>query len=79
MTTTLRQLTALLFGTAILFTGNGLINTLLPVRAEIEAFSDARDRPARHCLLRGLHPRCLVVPLLVRRVGHIRTFAALPA
>ena len=39
MKTTLRQLGALLLSSAILITGNGLINMLLPVRAELEAFS----------------------------------------
>ena len=77
MTTTLRQLTALLFGTAILFTGNGLINTLLPVRAEIEAFSTLEIGLLGSVYFAGFILGCLVVPLLVRGVGHIRTFAVL--
>ena len=46
MTAILRELAALLFSTAILITGNGLINTLLPVRAEIEASSTLAHSPS---------------------------------
>ena len=77
MTTTLRQLAALLLSTAILFTGNGLINTLLPVRAEIEAFSTLEIGLLGTVYFAGFILGCLNVPLLVRRVGHIRTFATL--
>ena len=77
MTTTLRQLTALLLSTAILMTGNGLINTLLPVRAEMEAFSTLEIGLLGTVYFAGFVLGCLNVPLLVRRVGHIRTFATL--
>ena len=77
MTTTLRQLTALLLSTAILMTGNGLINTLLPVRAEMEAFSTLEIGLLGTVYFAGFILGCLNVPLLVRRVGHIRTFATL--
>ena len=77
MTTTLRQLAALLLSTAILFTGNGLINTLLPVRAEIEAFSTLEIGLLGSVYFAGFILGCLNVPLVVRRVGHIRTFATL--
>ena len=77
MTATLRQLAALLLGTAILFTGNGLINTLLPVRAEIEAFSTLEIGLLGTVYFAGFILGCLSVPFVVRRVGHIRTFATL--
>ena len=77
MTATLRQLAALLFSTAILITGNGLINTLLPVRAEIEAFSTLEIGLLGTVYFAGFILGCLNVPLLVHRVGHIRTFACL--
>ena len=77
MTATLRQLAALLLGTAILFTGNGLINTLLPVRAEIEAFSTLEIGLLGTVYFAGFILGCLNVPFVVRRVGHIRTFATL--
>ena len=77
MTTTLRQLAALLLSTAILFTGNGLTNTLLPVRAEIEAFSTLEIGLLGTVYFAGFILGCLNVPLVVRRVGHIRTFATL--
>ena len=77
MTSTLRQLTALLFSTAILITGNGLINTLLPVRAEIEAFSTLEIGLLGTVYFAGFILGCVSVPRLVRRVGHIRTFGSL--
>ena len=77
MTTTLRQLGALLLSTAILMTGNGLVNTLLPVRAEIEAFSTLEIGLLGTVYFVGFILGCLNVPLVVRRVGHIRTFASL--
>ena len=77
MTTILRQLAALLFSTAILVTGNGLFNTLLPVRAEIEAFPTLAIGLLGSIYFGGFVLGCLQGPLIVRRVGHIRTFAAL--
>ena len=72
-----RQMGALLLSTAILMTGNGLISTLAPVRAEIEAFSTVEIGALGAVYFAGFVLGCLNVPLLVRRVGHIRTFAAL--
>ena len=77
MTSRLRQLGALLLSTAILITGNGLINTLLPVRAEIEAFSTLQIGILGAIYFVGFILGCINGPRLVRRVGHIRTFASL--
>ena len=77
MTTTLRQLGALLLSTAILITGNGLINTLLPVRAELEAFSTLQIGMLGAVYFVGFIIGCINGPRMIRRVGHIRTFAAL--
>ncbi len=77
MTTTLRQLGALLLSTAILITGNGLINTLLPVRAELEAFSTLQIGMLGAVYFVGFIVGCINGPRMIRRVGHIRTFAAL--
>lgn len=77
MGTKYRQMGALLLSTAILMTGNGLISTLAPVRAEIEAFSTVEIGALGAVYFAGFVLGCLNVPLLVRRVGHIRTFAAL--
>ena len=77
MTTTLRQLGALFLSTAILITGNGLINTLMPVRAEIEGFSTLQIGVLGAIYFVGFIVGCINGPRLVRRVGHIRTFATL--
>ena len=73
----LRQFGALLFGTAILFAGSGLLNILLPLRAEIEGFSTFEIGLLGTVYFAGFILGCLNVPLFVRRVGHIRTFAFL--
>lgn len=73
----LRHLGALLLSTAVLLTGNGLINTLLPVRAEIEGFSTLEIGLLGTVYFAGFVLGCLNAPLLVRRVGHIRAFASL--
>ena len=77
MTHTLTQLSALLFSTAILITGNGLITALLPVRAELESFETLEIGILGAVYFGGFIVGCVYGPRLVRRVGHIRTFASL--
>jgi len=64
---------------AILLTGQGLQNTLLPIRADIEAYSPLAIGGMGSAYFLGFLLGCVLGPYLVRRVGHIRTFAALAA
>ena len=77
MLATLTPVAALLLSVALLLMGNGLQTTLLPVRAQLETFStfDIGVLGASYYL--GFAAGCLFGPFLVRRAGHIRTFAAM--
>jgi MFS family permease len=81
MGATLAQITALLFSAAILLMGNGLQSTLLPLRAGIEVASfntyDIGVLGSSYYL--GFAAGCFFGPHVIRRVGHIRAFAAMVA
>lgn len=68
---------ALFLSLAILSVGNGLLPTLVAVRAGLEGFSalDLGIMASAYFALFGVG--CLVAVRIVRRVGHIRTFAVL--
>ncbi len=68
---------ALLFSQALLLIGHGLQLTLLPIRAEIEQFTEFQIAMTGSSYFLGFVAGCLLTPLLVRRAGHIRSFAAL--
>lgn len=75
----LSAVTALLIGVAILLTGQGLQGTLLPVRAGLEGFSTLSIGLMGGAYFLGFTLGCLRGSNLVRRVGHIRVFAAMTA
>ncbi len=77
MGSTLGRLGALLLGTAILIAGNGLITTLLPVRAEIEGFGTFQTGALGAAYFVGFVAGCVGGPRMIGRVGHIRAFASL--
>jgi len=70
---------ALLFGTAILLTGQGLQGTLLPVRATLEDFSTISIGLMGTAYFLGFTYGCWKGSELIRRVGHVRVFAAMTA
>jgi MFS family permease len=70
---------ALLLGMALLTLGAGLQATLLGVRATLENFSTFVTGAVMAAYYVGFVLGSIVAPLLVRRVGHIRVFAALTA
>lgn len=70
---------ALLLSVAILLAGNGLQGTLLPVRASMESFSALDIGILGSSYFLGFALGCFYGPHVVRRVGHIRTFAAIVA
>ncbi len=76
---TIAQLGALLLSATILLTGNGLQTTLLPLRAEAEAFSALSIGIMGSNYFIGFVAGCLTASQLVRRVGHIRVFTAMAA
>jgi len=70
---------ALLFGTAILLTGQGLQGTLIPVRATLEDFSTISIGLMGATYFLGFTYGCWKGAALIRGVGHIRVFAAMTA
>ncbi|MEE8501062.1 MAG: MFS transporter, partial [Kiloniellales bacterium] len=68
---------ALFLGIAFIMLGNGLQGSLLGVRATIEGFPTATIGLVMSAYFAGFLAGSTMVPKLVRRVGHIRVFAAL--
>lgn len=74
-----RSITLLITCSAILFLGNGLLITLLPVRARLEGFSTTSIGLIGTTLYAGFIIGCVVGPRVVRLVGHVRSFAGFAA
>ncbi|MCS6932147.1 MAG: MFS transporter [Acetobacteraceae bacterium] len=68
---------SLLAGVGILLTGHGLLNLLLPLRATAEGFGTLIVGVFGAAFFGGFVAGCVVGPRIVRRVGHIRCFAAM--
>lgn len=79
MRQTLAPVAALLIGVSILFAGQGLQGTLLPVRAGLESFSTVSIGIMGAAYFLGFTIGCLRGGDLVRRVGHVRVFLAMTA
>ena len=70
---------ALFLSTAFLLMGGGLQVVLLPIRGQLEGFSETQIGYIGTGWAIGFTIGCILVPHLVRRVGHVRTFGALCA
>ena len=68
---------ALLLGMLFLQLGNGLQGTLLGVRGELEDFSTFEMSVVMSAYFVGFLGASRLVPKFIRRVGHVRVFAAL--
>ncbi|MTJ04312.1 MAG: MFS transporter [Sediminimonas qiaohouensis] len=68
---------ALLLGMMLLMIGNGLQGTLLGVRGEIEGFSTYQMSLVMSAYFVGFLGGSRMAPEMIRRVGHVRVFAAL--
>ena len=79
MTSARNSIATLLIGTALLFLGNGLLITLLPIRAQLESFSTTAIGFMGAVYFAGFAVGCFVGPAIVTRVGHIRCFAGFAA
>ncbi|MFI9651443.1 MFS transporter [Guyparkeria halopsychrophila] len=79
MLSTVLAVQPLLAGMGILLAGSGLLATLLGLRAAEEGFSDGTIGLVMSAFYVGYVLGTLTIPAIIRRVGHIRTFAALAA
>ena len=77
MVTVLKNSWALLFGILLLMLGNGLHGTLLGVRGGLEGFSANAMAWVMTGYFIGFLGGSRLAPWLIRRVGHVRVFAAL--
>ena len=68
---------ALLLGIGLLMIGNGLQGTLIGVRGDIEGFSTLELSIMTSAYYAGFLGSAIVTPRMIRRVGHVRVFAAL--
>ena len=66
---------AILLSTAIFIAGNGLLGTLIPVRAQLSGFSNLAIGFIGSAYFVGFVLGCFAGPNLLGRVGHIRAFA----
>ncbi|MEO1193891.1 MAG: MFS transporter [Pseudomonadota bacterium] len=67
----------LFLGVLLLMIGNGLLVTLLTVRAAEQGFSETAIGIMQSCYPLGALLGCLVAPRIVATVGHVRSFGAL--
>jgi MFS family permease len=79
MRTVLSPISALLLAVAILVMGNGLQQTLLPVRASLESFAELQIGLMGSAYYLGFVLGCVRGGRMIQRVGHIRAFTALAA
>ena len=77
MFTVLGNTWALMLGMMLLMVGNGLQGTLIGIRCEIEGFSTIELSIVMSAYFVGFLGASQLVPELIRRVGHVRVFAAL--
>ena len=68
---------ALLLGMGMLMIGNGLQGTILGVRGDLEGFSTLQMSFVMSAYFVGFLGGSRMAPEMIRRVGHVRVFAAL--
>lgn len=73
----LLPLATLLSGVALLVTGVGLLFSVLGLRAGLAEFSTVTTGVVMSAYFLGFVVGTLYCPLLIRRIGHIRSFAAM--
>lgn len=79
MLATVTSIYTLLLGIGILLAGSGLLGTLVGLRAELEQFSGSVIGIIMSAFFFGYVLGSYWCPALIRRVGHIRAFAAMAA
>jgi MFS family permease len=77
MMSVLGSVWALLLGTLLIMLGNGMQFTLIGLRGDIEGFSAGALAVITSGYYIGFLSGARVTPMLIRRVGHVRVFAAL--
>ncbi len=79
MSAAVSSITALLTSVLLLIAGNGLINTLVPLRGKLEGFPDLALGLLGSAYFAGMLAGTLAAPGIIARAGYIRAFAAFVA
>ncbi|MBK0398172.1 MFS transporter [Limibaculum sp. M0105] len=74
-----RTIAVILLSTGLIFVGNGMFQTMLPMRAEREGFSTGLIGFLGSAYFAGFIAGCVIGPPLIRAVGHIRAYAGIVA
>ncbi|GGP47146.1 MFS transporter [Shewanella algicola] len=77
MLNALIPISSLLLSNAFLLLGHGLLLTLLPIAASESGFSDTQVALTGSGYFLGFVSGCIATPYMLKRVGHIRSFAVL--
>lgn len=77
MIQTINRSWALLLGIFMLMIGNGVQSTALGIRGQLEAFSTGQMSYVMSAYFLGFLGGSWAAPRMIRRVGHVRVFAAL--
>ncbi|RCW27532.1 putative MFS family arabinose efflux permease [Ciceribacter lividus] len=77
MLASLTSIATLMLSTLLMMTGLGLMNYLVPLRALADGWSTVTVSVIATAYTLGFTLSCIVTPVLVRRVGHVRVFGAL--
>ncbi|TXS95371.1 MFS transporter [Parahaliea maris] len=75
----LLTVTSLLISTSLLLIGHGMQITLLPLRGSVVGFSEFQVGLSASAYFLGFVGGALVIPRIIAKVGHIRSFAVLTA
>ena len=76
---TASSMSALLNSVLLLIAGNGLLNTLVPMRGKLDGFGDVAIGLLGSAYFAGMLAGTLASPALISRAGYIRAFAAFVA
>ncbi|HSM41941.1 MAG TPA: MFS transporter [Afifellaceae bacterium] len=77
MWASLSSVVTLLVTTALFMFGHGVQITLIPLRSELEGFSDFMIGAGASFYSVGFVAGCMIAPYAILRAGHIRAFAAI--
>lgn len=75
MVSQLSSISAILLSALVFYVGNGLLTTLIPVRAHLEGFSTLVVGVIGSAYYIGFVMGCFLSPRLLARVGHVRSFS----
>lgn len=77
MLASLASIATLMLSTLLMMMGFGLMNFMVPIRSIAEGWSTFTISIIATAYTFGFTISCIITPLFVRRVGHVRVFAAL--